>query len=245
MYLLTVLFTVATLCVQAVLATLPSQQAWLLGLMLGQLAVLAIWCVRGRGMHRLGRVGWTMMGAYCLAGQVDFPWSVTLAAGLLYVSAIAIVVGISDWCRGARARGDGATRWQIPLVEFFGWTILIAAVSVAGRQMDFSWLGPQVLLWGLATLVFPLAVTFVVQRDLRDLSPGATWLLVLVGLSAAGGLGAWSNGSQVLILGQAMFMLLWYAVLGYDRSLQAVRTNSAVAESVTAQQTQLHLFDPG
>ena len=137
------LFLLATATVDAALLSGSAVSPWAAGWVVGQMMVLGLWVVHGE-MHRLLR------GAIFVAGLGGLSWLVAtviepfflqrwfalLAATLAIQGAVAAAAAATAWASRNRQRGAGVAidePWQYPLIEIFGWTIIVAAARVLLR----------------------------------------------------------------------------------------------------------------
>ena len=137
------LFLLATATVDAALLSGSAVSPWAAGWVVGQMMVLGLWVVHGE-MHRLLR------GAIFVAGLGGLSWLVAtviepfflqrwfalLAATLAIQGSVAAAAAATAWASRNRQRGAGVAidePWQYPLIEIFGWTIIVAAASVLLR----------------------------------------------------------------------------------------------------------------
>lgn len=155
---LTWLFVIATVCVDLVLAITdhPSGSASRVlgtGLILGQSLWLGCWLVVG-SRHRLER------GAVFVVGQLALTLFVCLgvAGGELdsfgrviaifsFFGALAFFGALCGWAvfrwYALRFEGESNRRLQFPIIELFGWTVVVAIASAVMRQANFSHLFGQ------------------------------------------------------------------------------------------------------
>lgn len=234
---ITGLFLTATIIVDFVLITITSDQDLAamtkLGLVLGQLAALAIWAVRGES-HRLARVSSLVVVTGLLTYIVGIEprqHGVWLAFNTLYVLSIVLAAGITDSMR-FRLGMDSVKRyskehWQIPLIEFFGWTIAVAIVSFGARQMEFVFLTPRIYFIVVAFVSIPFLMAVLVWRDLRDLGRIGALLILITAVLAATYLTSRRPAGWAVTMAQTGYLTLWLAALGMD----AVRSHSAQLES--------------
>jgi hypothetical protein len=220
------LFLIATLIVDLVLLTITSADSLAamikLGLVLGQLAALAVGAVRGQS-HRLARISFLVVGTGLLTYLVvdgSRQQGVWLAFNTLYVVGIVLVTGITDVMR-YRFGMNSVKRytkehWRVPLIEFFGWTIAVAIISFGARYMEFVFLTEEVLLIVLAFVCTPFLMALLVWRDLRDLHRNGALLILVTALVAAAYLTSRRPTAWAVTMAQTGYLTLWLATLGMD-----------------------------
>jgi hypothetical protein len=141
---LTWLFILATVVVD--LALNFGGQRWVFhGILFGQVAAIAIWAAVGH-WHRLARGSLLVVAVGFLAyfpGPKPFEYyskTLTFAAAhaLLVVATSLVIVWLQNQV-GNRFEGDrNRTPFRVPLIEFFGWTIVVAIASFGARLMYFG-----------------------------------------------------------------------------------------------------------
>ncbi|MGI9428959.1 MAG: hypothetical protein ACR2NM_09895 [Bythopirellula sp.] len=228
------LFLTATLIVDFVLITINSRLDMAamikLGLVLGQLAALAIWAVRGKS-HRLARISSLVVVTGLLTyvvGNEPQQQGVWLAFNTLYVLGIVLVTGITDLMRYRLGMNSvkrySREHWRIPLIEFFGWTIAVAIISFGARHMEFVFLTERVLLLVLAFVSIPFLMAVLVWRDLRDLHRMGASVILVTALVAAAYLTSRRPTAWAVTMAQTGYLTLWLATLGMDEvRSQAIR----------------------
>jgi len=190
------LFIAATIAVDLVLMVVESDQGFIssmkIGLVLGQLAALAIWSVRGQ-MNRLGRISCLLLVTALLTYLIDaIPdlkpnW---LAFNSGYVAWIISVALIGDFVRFLLRKKTGVDRpanpWQVPLIEFFGWTTVVAIISFGARHMDFAFFRQKDALEIITLLlIVPTYMTLFTHKDLNDLRAIKVIFLAIVIMAAS------------------------------------------------------------
>ncbi len=192
---LTWLFIAATICVDLVLIELGDIGSYLQsGFWLGQMAVLGAWFAVGKS-HRLARASVVLGGVAFLTliacyRRVDHvtaanwgslfritAWNCLFA----FCCALFCRIFVQRFCRKCRIE----QRWKaprFPLIELFGWTIIVAVGSVLSRpaikvNVQYNWF--RVLTMGLsAAVVGMMAALFLVpNRGYRF-----TFLLAAIGV---------------------------------------------------------------
>lgn len=147
---LTWLLLIATACVDLAMFARDAEAPWFGSLVDGQALALGGWAVLGR-THRLARAGFVegMLLALAAADFVSRPHGV--GTGPPVLAALATLTGLAaagteswrvlfDKLFGKRPRDADVRRetFQFPLVELFGWTIIVAVGATIGRLADFS-----------------------------------------------------------------------------------------------------------
>ena len=248
------LFILATITVDLVLMTVETTHgAWSalkLGLVLGQLAALAIWTVRSR-LHRLTRISCLVLTAGLLPYLIDVyqgPTSTWMAFYSGYAFLIILVTIASDLMRYQlrdKSRSeDSVRRWQIPLIEFFGWTIVVAMISFAARHMDFTFLRQETLQIVMALVAVPVLLSLCIRRDLRDLRAFSAMAIALVTCIAAYCVSDAAELGEYVILVQVAFLILWMALLGMDDMMFYAKSQRKPLQELNAIVDKPRLFDP-
>jgi len=180
------LFVAATILVDATLVCSRRTEIggtawdWIEAFLLGQSAILGAWLATGQ-LHRLAR------GAFFVAGLVGLAfifhanledsfgfrvnlWGIATAlfpscAAITYATVLFLQAIMAKWMPNGQSEPRPL---RFPLVELFGWTIVVALGSVAMRQADFlalfnesgvttSYLVPAALGGFLVVIFFPTA----------------------------------------------------------------------------------------
>ena len=248
---LTWLYIAATVCVDLVLMVAESDQGLVssvkAGLVLGQLAALAIWSVRGP-QHRLARISCLVVVTGLLTYLIDAipdPKPICLAFHTGYVIWIAFVTLVGDAIRyRLRKRGEDESsvyRWRVPLIEFFGWTTVVAIISFGARYMDFHYFHWKNLELFVVLLMVPTCMTLFIRRDLVAPRSIKSILLALIFLAA---IYFAKNVGEYTVISQGAYLVLWMPVL----SMEAARSRKESEQEFTPQQTprtaKPQLFDP-
>lgn len=223
---LTGLFLAATITVDLVVMLVgydphnPSEIV--VGLITGQVAALALWVVRGM-MHRLARIGWVVCAVGLLAYLLKIdagPQSTWLAFYLIYATAIIMSALAGNLLRHAlRDRSQDtapAARWQVPLIEFFGWTIVVAVLSFGAQHMDFNFLTDGAVDIVLLLLAVPVTVALFVPSDIRRLKLAS---LIPVAIAMLATMACWPGteaSGPLLTLVQTGYLAAWLFVLALD-----------------------------
>lgn len=250
---LTWLFILATSVVDVVLVSTDAGKvdpptALKIGFMLGQLGVLALWCVNGN-CHRLSRAGLIVLATAVVAYFSDFmmgPLSQRLAIYFFYVGSI-IAISLISQLFMARYRN-----WQMPLIEMFGWTIVVALVSYCIRYMQFDFLEnntAQLVLFSF--LALPIVFAISCPKDIRDLGLTTSFFSLAAITASAIYLSTRAQGAGTYItVAQALYFFAYLLISYFDKHGLAMR-NLAMhnrKEPGTKEQPagiQLHLFEPG
>jgi len=237
---LTWLFIAATVVIDCVLMSIEATaspnitDSVKLGFVLGQLAATAIWAVRGN-LHRLKRLSCLVVTTGLLAylirvDPMPIPSWIAFHSG--FVTLIVLATVMSDHIRyGFRARTEGddrLKRWQMPLIEIFGWTIVVAVISLGIRQMNFDFLYEDVLGIIISLFVVPVFLAMLTQGGLRDIGIFKAVMFVAVAIIATSALGRERGGEVAVIVPiQAAYLVLWLAVQGWDSDFSQARNGQA------------------
>ena len=213
------LFVIATVCVDLALLAFHSKQVTpeniLAGCLYGQLSAVAIWAIRGQP-HRLLRASCLVL-VTALWNFLLFPEEILLFSfiygGGIYL--FTLLVGLVRFAKRDKASDDlKRNKLRVPLIEFFGWTIVVAVISYGIRYMEFKELldsqVSEIILPLLALYGVPFLLVLFVRNDLRDLSSLGAVLIVGAALAAE-----WYVGHFAMIL-QAVYLVAWMAVLTID-----------------------------
>ena len=247
---LTWLFVIASICVDLVFVMTErgdDLSAFRFGMVLGQLAAVAIWTSRTQ-LHRLAKVSILTAVVGLLANiRVDAaPISIWLAFDVLYVSAIAVATSLSDSIHDKRRFQSGMDRkrWQISLVECMGWLTLASILSFGARHMDYSFLSPEVIDEVLATLAVPIVLAILTRRDLRDVRRAGALIVLTVLIAAAAWLASEQQNGGYVVFIQFAYLVCWLTTLSMDNSIvesQELR-RSLIRASANAEPPRL--FNP-
>ena len=138
---LTWLFILASIAVDSVMF-FSGPRAVFEGILVGQIAAVAIWAAIGQS-HRLTR-GSLLVVAVGVLAIVPYRSFDLYSHTLTFMAAYALVIVVTSlfivWLRNqVRIRFDGEREeapLKIPLIEFFGWTIVVAIASLGARYMN-------------------------------------------------------------------------------------------------------------
>ena len=251
---LTWLFIAATIAVDLVLMVVESDQGLIssvkIGLVLGQLAALAIWSVRGH-LNRLARISCLILATGLLTYLIDAipdSKSIWLAFNTGYVFWIILVALTGDLiCYRLRKKlgaESSKNRWRVPLIEFFGWTTVVAIISFGARHMDFDFLRQKDAIETIALLlVVPTYMTLFTRHDLNDLRAIKVLLLALVIMAASVYVARAKNEAEYAVVFQSAYLLLCMPILELE-ALSRTKTENESTPQQTARPTQPKLFDP-
>ena len=117
------------------------------GVVVGQVATIAVWAATGQS-YRLTRGSLLVVGVGVLAllsgARSPKVYSRTLTLMAAYVLVVVVTTLAIVWLRSrlrSRFGNDPSkTPLQVPLIEFFGWTIVVAIISFGARYMDVQFL---------------------------------------------------------------------------------------------------------
>jgi len=251
---LTWLFVASTIAIDLVLITVESDRALLaavkLGFVLGQLAAMAIWVVRGR-IHRLARASCLVVTTSLLAYLIEVVPSSTLPWAVFYTGyafLIVIVTLLSDLTRHRRREKSSsdkwARRWKISLMECFGWTIVVAMASFSARGMEFYFLRRETFAMIVALSAVPSCMALLIRTDLRDVRAtralGISLIIIIAAYYSATG----QPSGEFTTFIQAAYLVLWMAVLGMDDVLSCARNVGKSNQEKNPHVDVLRLFEP-
>ncbi|MCC6493646.1 MAG: hypothetical protein IT424_11575 [Pirellulales bacterium] len=231
---LTWLFLAALACAALAVRARHSQSAWLDVLWLGQLYIVAGWAALS-GAHRLARAG--VVIAWILGAALGAADLRQTTPDLRYIlGSLTLLTGVSfglTWLLKRLARSlstpddlPPAGRWQFPLAESFGWTIVVAVAAAVlphaafAHLWEVSELLPQLALSGAAALIMTL---FLVPQPRRDRAG-----LVAAAIASAGLFAllpritpAFNAASQQVAAGALAVVALWTLVQRLDEQAAA------------------------
>jgi hypothetical protein len=241
---LTWLFLIATLCLDlvAVAGAANHESEWFGALALGQMYVAGGWLILGR-THRLLRATVFLLTPIVLAAP-DFlaapeflndsrDGSFTgiqivvapLVLGItIFLTVLAAVMtglllvlnALLTWRQGAKCE----SKWQFPLVELFGWMIVVAVACVISQGADYDHIDQEILWDCLMTVALPAGLMTFFTGDHRK-----SWFLMtaLIGgaiLSAFQILRRWESTDAFVVLGAYGFVGVWVLVQSMDEAMR-------------------------
>ena len=108
-------------------------------------------------------------------------------------------------------------RWRVPLIEFFGWTTVVAIISFGARHMDFDFLrNGDSLGIIIAVLAVPTCMTLFTRRDLCDLRAIKAIVLTIIIIIASVYVSKTEDKGKYAIVIQSAYLVLWMPVLSMD-----------------------------
>jgi hypothetical protein len=241
---LTWLFVISTIAVDLVLLSLKGnllEEFMWSGIVIGQIAALAIWAIRGR-MHRMVRASCFVLstGLLGIVEPTGYFLTFVFVYGLI-VLLFALFVEVVRYVTSKETDTDKARkRWQIPLIEFFGWTIVVALVSLGCRYMEFKDVFEDSTTWleMLYILANPLLLVLFTREDLRDL--GVLKAVLFVGVVIAL---EW-NFSYFVIFIQAVYLVAWMIVLTLDNISAETAIVRSLSNNTASTIDEPQLFNP-
>ena len=151
---LTCLLLLATAVLNLALISAPTQGelnvqgGFSLGFLWGQAGCAAIWAVSGR-THRLARAAWllailaVLAHLLVLADPSPAGWKSWLEFLSSYSAFVIAAIGIYRMSVSWRGRNRGEPRslnaLRFPVVEIFGWTIVVSIACLVSRRFEFAW----------------------------------------------------------------------------------------------------------
>ena len=113
----------------------------------------------------------------------------------------------------------------MPLIEFFGWTIIVAIISFGARHMEFNFfrVGDHVIEKIITLLAFPILLAIFIKKDIRDLGTRNAFLLVGGLIATATFLQLRERWGAALIIAQANYLIIWQIVLTLDHMMSEAR----------------------
>ena len=174
---LTWLFIIATACLDlvAIARLVDHESNWFGALAVGQMCLTGALLAAGRA-HRLLRAG-LFLGVPILLAVPDYrATDFALDSGEIiqiegvapYVLGVSFVIAalvslfsfaimaLNAIC--VRRAGDARTRFRFPIVEFFGWTIIVAVSTLVMRVAELEWMDFDLSVAVAAFTLFPAAL---------------------------------------------------------------------------------------
>lgn len=144
------------------------------GILVGQVAAVAIWAAIGCS-HRLTRGSLLVVAVGVLATLAGYRNLAAYSRALTFMAAYALVVVLTSlvvvWLRTqVRIRFDGDRKkapLKVPLIEFFGWTIVVAIASFGARTMNVDILEGVLRFFPVYLLTYAIAPLALVLFDSR------------------------------------------------------------------------------
>lgn len=211
-------------------ADLPSRTV--AGVVIAQLFVLGAYAVVGRS-HRLARGAAFVCGASVIAmalgGLLGHDPRIWAAAVLLQSSAAAGAAAVRFTANRYLQPSRGVTGFRFPLIEFFGWTIVVAIGALVVKEGPYAdmltssettrWLIPAFLA-GIAVALSLMGGTgrFATHQSARLTQGAAVSLLLLAALIA------WQlpgNREKSVLLSAVLYTLLFTICLAIDGARRA------------------------
>jgi hypothetical protein len=247
---LTWLFIIATACLDlvAIAHLINHESEWFGAIAVGQMCLTGSLLAAGQA-HRLLRAG-LFLGVPILLTVPDYyvDASVLTIEGtgevLLvsteapYVLAISLVITAMAAFFGFvlialnaicvfRSSGAAKAKFQFPIIEFFGWTIVVAVSTIALRAGDFGWIDFPLLADAASFSIFPAALVVFFH------APRKTWflkgaLLVSAAISFCTLAVRAENLDWQVILGAYAYLAGWILVKRMDDALAKQRERARV-----------------
>lgn len=258
---LTWLFIIASACLDlAMLATNDSSPGPGLGsfsffmfnfVVPGQLSVLAVWSVLGGG-HRLMRAAVatvaTCLLLFAVRGDLsDDARNLVVADYLLHVLSVVAAATIFQRLHLVTALTpdveEAPDRFRFPLIEYFGWSIVVAIWAFMWRYTDLRQLQYEKYWWSwfgcsIAPVVVLPLVFGKIQVGARILRLMVLYLLVLLGYALVrftanlqGPFPAWAT---VMVSTQITYIAAWWAVMQLDAVMVERRRVTAASRQTLA-----------
>lgn len=187
------------------------------GIALGQVGALAIWTVCGE-LHRLARGACLVFGTGAIAvatiGSQDWYAQKWLAQlGVYAVLVVAVVAALEFARRTVAERRAPHEMVQTPLIELFGWTIVVAIVSFGTRYMDFEVLGNglEQLPRAITLIAVPVGA-YLLYRPPFQFTHLLKWLLFVGVAGVAGYFLASKRLTPAVFAVQAAYLAAWMIV---------------------------------
>jgi hypothetical protein len=193
---LTWLLVVATVCVDLVVLAVSESDAVEVSLVLGQSFAAGGWLVLGRA-HRLLRGGAFVAALLALAALVHWQhgtpsWGESLGVAAVVSGSAAATTWLAQMLLAlalTRREASHGSKRQFPLIEIFGWTIVVAAVSAVLRVAVFYPWGQRIdetiaVLLIAATAGLAMAMFLGNPRPRRRAAAAAAGALVLATFAA-------------------------------------------------------------
>ncbi len=247
---LTWLFIAATIAVDLVLMVMAEgDRGFIFGVQIffvfGQLSALAIWSVRGQ-LHRLARASCLVVATGLLTslisvnGELSKSIFLTLCSGFVGWTVFVTLVGDIIRIRLQR-KGESESpphRWQVPLIEFFGWTTVVAIISFGASHMDLVVF--QRLQWDRVIVLFavPTCMSIFTRRDLSDFRVVEAIALSIAIMFAVIFVPGADDSIVYVVIFQCVYLVLWRLVLSMDAA-QSLAIKKPESLPGTAQEPKL------
>jgi hypothetical protein len=224
---LTWLFFAAAACLNAVACARSTRVEWFDDLVAGQLVVAGGWLASGRS-HRLLRAS-IVVGAVLASTAPDYfallrygneVWRSILGSIVCLTASAAVGAWCTMWLatRGRCTQDLGRTRsLSFPLVEIFGWTILVAVFALVMKSASFErlegWRSLSAILGGGA-----VAGGIIVLLSGRVPGRNRLALVAAIALTAFWGASQWryDASDDPSIGGAGLYVVLWLIVQRFD-----------------------------
>jgi hypothetical protein len=199
--------------------------------LLGQVEALAMWTLRGQ-LHRLIRASFLVAGVVAVAAAQAYFTERNYARMLgLYTFAAMVMLlatAIADSFRARRVRSKAEVEpspVRFPLVELFGWTIVVAIGSFFARWIEGRYFpdSSRQIQEAASVLLTPIALAVLVKRDLRELSQTTATLVMLVFVGSLAWITIINHGQFDVTLAlccQGAYLAAWLTVQSIEHIQQ-------------------------
>jgi hypothetical protein len=240
------LFIIATACIDLVAIThlVNHESNWYGALAVGQMCLVGALLAAGRA-HRLLRAG-LFLAVPILLSAPDYrasDWALD-SGEIIQIEGVApYVLGVSFVIAALvsffsfaliglnavfvrRPSTESAPRFQFPIIEFFGWTIIVAVSTLVMRFAEVGWFEDGLLAAVAALTLFPAALVVYFY------SPRRTWFLrAALIVSAAVSLCELIIQSEdlewVVMAGAYAYVAAWLLVKRMDESRNPLEADAA------------------
>lgn len=229
---LTWLFIVATVCLNFVFTGYGSgdivPRVIGTGFFLGQSLSLGSWLAVG-SRHRLergavfvvGHVLLTVFICFGFAGEDFGSWGRVIAALSLYGFAGfsgAFFGKIGQYWISLRFSEEPNERLRFPIIELFGWTVVVAIASAVMRQANFTHLlsGTNMLVFFVGSALLTGLATAILMRPTRNLLPRGIALAAFVPFFIAAYTAIKDSELVTSLLLAVVYTMLWTVVVRLD-----------------------------
>jgi hypothetical protein len=231
---LTWLFILATACLEllAIASLVDDESDWFGAIAVGQMCLVGALLAAGQA-HRLLRAA-LFLGVPLLVTIPDYlakrqpPTNVaSYVLGMsLVLSAMAAFFSFATIAVNAicvhRPADVAKTKFQFPIIEFFGWTIVVAVATLALRAANVGWLDSSLLAQAAAFVAFPATLIAYFY------APRRTWFLKSALVAAAAvslsSLFAFAENMEwLVVLGAYAYVAGWLLIRRMDEAMCRAR----------------------
>jgi len=243
---LTWLFLIATVCLDLLLLAAEADNT-LGAMMFGQSFMVGGWLVLGTA-HRLLRaavflaavLGMSTLTAYHFHEpyfSYDRAWGISIVMVSVLAGSAAVMTllwnALLNRMSGALNYDAPNARWQFPVIELFGWTIVVAIASATMRFATFEAAGDNIggfvatmIFAGVAALLMALFAPLRARRGVGSMVLAALAVAAMFAMLPVF-VPRFSGKDVAIVAGSYVYVVLWIAVQRLDDRDTAVRKGVA------------------